>query len=142
MKRVLVFALLAAGLASGSSAVALERESTTRITLANGVVVSSSKGTFDPETGAFSRDGMTVLPNGSSFYFTVSGTCQMADLLCDFSGTAKGPMGGKWVFEGDVIQSAGKTSLNSDLTAPNGRQFRIEHESSGDAPRLADFLQF
>lgn len=140
MKHIAFAAVVAAGIAGSSGAMALEQSAHTTITLPNGVIVSTSQASFDPATGAFSRSGTATLPNGGKLSFAVTGACSVEASACSFAGTASGPLGGSWTFEGDAERTAEALALTADVTAPNGRTFRIERTSSGDMPRLGRLL--
>lgn len=141
MKRALGVLLLAGGIAAGSGASALERSATTTVTMENGTIVSTAEGAFDPATGAFSRTGEATLVNGRTVSYAVSGACVTATSTCTFSGTAEGPFGGAWSFEGSLVQAEDGSSLSADVVTPTGRHVTVERAVTGDVVPLRALLQ-
>ncbi|MCB1518349.1 MAG: hypothetical protein KDJ19_12125 [Hyphomicrobiaceae bacterium] len=137
MKPMLPLALAGLALVAATGAYALDRTTTTRITLDNGTAITFTGQGSDPQSGGFSRTGDVTFANGMQATFEVSGNCEPAEKRCDFAGTAEGPRGGNWSFSGDLSRTETEFRFAADVTAPNGKHFTIERSTVGDLPSAA-----
>lgn len=114
-------------------AAALERSGTSTIEVDGKTVRQREfKTTFDPATGAFSRQGGFTLPNGRSVTYRIEGQCTKGS-GCTWTGSGTGPFGGNWTGKGDITQvSDRETIATGTLTGPGGRTVTVNRKVVGD----------
>lgn len=102
-------------------ALAGESQGSTRFQPRFGEIVSSFSQSVDHADGSFSRAGHITLPDGGVIAYALAGTCPRPGAGCDFTGTATGPLGGRWQARGHVVRNDDGVHLTGALTTPDGR---------------------
>lgn len=107
---------------------AFDRSGTAHFDTRFGRVTSTFEQSYDPADGAFSRTGQFTLRGGRTLTYALLGTCEKPQASCDFTGSATGPLGGKWRVAGSLTREADGVHLVGDLTTPEGKSIHFDRQ--------------